>query len=136
MIRKLSISYHPFFKQNNLTMGITNVITGTVKDAVALSQNIAKVVKEEIELYLDSSNNDESDYEGTAAEYANSVKQYIEDFEDKAKELIQNTFAGFKSSKTEEQEELEARISALEEKLSKLVEDSLEALRQEDADRI
>ena len=136
MIRKLSISYHPFFKQNNLTMGITNVITGTVKDAVALSQNIAKVVKEEIELYLESSNHDDSEYEGTAAEYANSVKQYIEDFEAKAKELIENTFAGFKSSKTEEQEELEARISALEEKLSKLVEDSLEALRQEDADRI
>lgn len=116
-------------------MGITEVITGTVKDAVALSQNIAKVVKEEVSLYLDNQH-EAYEYDGSAVEYSKKIKAYFDDFETKAKDLVSNTFAGFKSSKTEEQEDLEARISALEEKLTKLVEESLEALRNEDAGRI
>lgn len=118
-------------------MQITSVITEKVKDAVALSKNIAKVVKEEIELYLDKNNNEEDEDEDEKEEAScekedakSVIMGYIETFETKAKDLIKNSFSGFKSSKTEDQEELEARIAALEEKLSKLVEDSLKAIRK------
>lgn len=118
-------------------MQITSVITEKVKDAVALSKNIAKVVKEEIELYLDKNNEEDEDEDETnetsceeKEDKKSVVLEYIETFETKAKDLIKNSFSGFKSSKKEEQEELEARITALEEKLSKLVEDSLKAIRK------
>lgn len=115
---------------------MVTTITERVKDAVAMSKNIAKVVKEEIELYLENkkeandSDASECCKEDEKEEAKSKVFEYIETFETKAKDLIKSTFTGFKSSKKEEQEELEARISALEEKLSKLVEDSLKAIKK------
>lgn len=117
-------------------MQITSAITEKVKDAVALSKSIARVVKEEIEMYLDKNNEDEEDTDETSYEKEEKedtksvILEYIETFETKAKDLIKNSFSGFTSSKKEDQAELEARIAALEEKLSKLVEDSLKAIRK------
>lgn len=113
-------------------MAITNIITNTVKDVFAISQNLAKVVKEEVELKMNGGKDDELDYDydSSAREnYSSSLSSYFEGFETKAKDLIQSAFSGFQSSKSEEQAELEARIAALEEKLSKLVEESLENIR-------
>lgn len=116
-------------------MEITNVFTETVKDVVAISKSVAKVVKEEVEMYFDNKN--EEEVEGESAETSSkSLFEYFGEFETKFREMIDTTFAGFKTSKTEEQEELEARISALEEKLSKLVEESLEAIKKDNASRI
>lgn len=116
-------------------MEITNVITETVKDVVAISKSVAKVVKEEVEMYFDNKN--EEEVEGESADSASkSLFEYFGEFETKFKEMLDTTFAGFKTSKTEEQEELEERISALEEKLSKLVEESLEAIKKDNASRI
>ena len=112
-------------------MAITNVITNTVKDVFAISQNLAKVVKEEVELKMNSGDDDlDYDYESSAREnYRSSLSNYFEGFETKAKDLIHTAFSGFQSSKSEEQAELEERIATLEEKLSKLVEESLENIR-------
>ncbi len=113
-------------------MAITNVITNTVKDVFAISQNLAKVVKEEVELKMNSGADDDldDDYEASAREsYSSSLSGYFEGFETKAKDLIHTAFSGFQSSKSEEQAELEDRIAAFEEKLSKLVEESLENIR-------
>jgi len=116
-------------------MEITNVFTETVKDVVAISKSVAKVVKEEVEMYFD--NKKEEEVEGESAETdSKSLFEYFGEFETKFREMIDTTFAGFKTSKTEDQEELEARISALEEKLSKLVEESLEAIKKDNASRI
>jgi len=115
-------------------MEITNVLAETVKDVMAISKNVAKVVKDEVEFYFDNKNeNKEEDVEGNAAESEDSRSffQYFKDFESKVKDVVDNTFNNFSSSKSEEQEELENRISALEEKLSKLVEDSLDVLRND-----
>lgn len=106
------------------------MITDTVKDVFALSKNIAKVVKEEV-IGFEGSNNYDYDYnEGVDTK---SLFKYFDNFESKAKEVIGTAFSGFTTSKSEEQAELEERIAALEAKLSKLVEESLEALRKEDA---
>ena len=125
----------PFFKiKNQLVMEITNVLTETVKDVVAISKSVAKVVKDEVELYFDKKNEDNDEVvEGNAAESedSRSLFEYLREFESKVKEVVDNTFSGFRSSKREEQEELETRISALEEKLSKLVEDSLDVLNKD-----
>jgi hypothetical protein len=114
-------------------MAITKVITNTVKDVFAISQNLAKVVKEEVELKMNRGAEDDDldyDYETSSREgYSSSLSSYFEGFETKAKELIHSAFSGFQSSKSEEQAELEERIAALEEKLSKLVEESLENIR-------
>ncbi|MCH2022930.1 MAG: hypothetical protein MK207_10680 [Saprospiraceae bacterium] len=115
-------------------MEITNVLTETVKDVVAISKSVAKVVKDEVELYFDKKNEDNDEVvEGNAAESedSRSLFEYLREFESKVKEVVDNTFSGFRSSKREEQEELETRISALEEKLSKLVEDSLDVLKKD-----
>ncbi len=125
------------YKINNnflFIMAITNVITNTVKDVFALSQNIAKVVKEEIDLKLKGGKDDEDDidydYDSSSKESSSSsLSSYFEGFEVKAKELVHTAFSGFQSSKSEEQAELEERIAALEAKLSKLVEESLETIR-------
>jgi BMFP domain-containing protein YqiC len=132
-------------------MEIVNVISETVKDVVALSQNVAKAVKGEVELYFEQKGEHEGEGENEEGveheedvdnedeiegEASKGVFEYLEDFEVKFKDLMNNAFTKFNFSKSEEQEELEARIAALEEKLSQLVEDSLEALRKEDADRI
>lgn len=115
-------------------MEITNVITETVKDVVAISKSVAKVVKDEVEMYFD--NKQEEDVDGESADsMSKSLFEYFGEFETKFKEMIDTSFAGFKTSKSEDQEELEARISALEEKLSKLVEESLEALKKDTASR-
>ncbi|WMX17268.1 MULTISPECIES: hypothetical protein [unclassified Aureispira] len=110
-------------------MAITDIVTETVKDVFALSKNIAKVVKEEV---VGFNGGDDYDYEEEESRDRKSMFKYIETFETKAKEVIASAFSGFKTSKSEEQEELEERIAALEAKLSKLVEESLEALRKED----
>ena len=114
-------------------MAITNVITNTVKDVFAISQSLAKVVKDEVELKMNSSKDDDfnDDYEKSSSSesYVSSLSSYFEGFETKAKDLIHSAFSGFQSSKSEEQTELENRIAALEEKLSKLVEESLENIR-------
>jgi hypothetical protein len=113
-------------------MAITNVITNTVKDVFAISQSIAKVVKDEVELKMNSSKDEDFDYDddkSSSESYVSSLSSYFEGFETKAKDLIQTAFSGFQSSKSEEQTELENRIAALEEKLSKLVEESLENIR-------
>lgn len=111
-------------------MAITNVITNTVKDVFAVGQNLAKVVKEEVELKMNSKEDDDYDYDKSSSEsYVSSLSSYFEGFETKAKDLVQSAFSGFQSSKSEEQTELENRIAALEEKLSKLVEESLENIR-------
>ena len=120
-------------------MEITNVITETVKDVVAISKSVAKVVKDEVEMYFDNKHDDiDEDVEGEEADssISKSLFEYFGEFETKFKEVIDNTFTGFKTSKSEEQEELEARISVLEEKLSKLVEESLEAIKKDNASRI
>ena len=119
-------------------MEITSVISETVKDVVAISKSVAKVVKDEVEMYFDNKHDDiDEDVEG---EEANSSKkslfEYFGEIETKFKEVIDNTFNGFKTSKSEEQEELEARISVLDEKLSKLVEESVEAIKKDNASRI
>ncbi len=119
-------------------MEITNVLTETVKDVVAISKSVAKVVKDEVEFYFDHKNeNVDEDVEGYTAESedSRSLFEYFKEFETKVKEVVDNTFSGFRSSKTEEQEELEARISSLEEKLSKLVEDSLDVLRKDNTSK-
>ncbi|MFK7797033.1 MAG: hypothetical protein AB8E82_06235 [Aureispira sp.] len=113
-------------------MAITNVITNTVKDVFAVGQNLAKVVKEEVELKMNSKQDDDFDYDydkSSSESYVSSLSSYFEGFETKAKDLVQAAFSGFQSSKSEEQTELETRIAALEEKLSKLVEESLENIR-------
>lgn len=111
-------------------MAITNIITNTVKDVFAISQNLAKVVKEEVELKMNSGKDCDVDYEYSAREhYRSSLSSYFEGFETKAKDLVNSAFAGFQSSKSEEQAELESRIAALEDKLSKLVEESLDRIR-------
>jgi BMFP domain-containing protein YqiC len=116
-------------------MEITNVITETVKDVVAISKSVAKVVKDEVEMYFD--NKQDEDIDGESADsMSKSLFEYFGEFETKFKEMLDTSFAGFKTSKSEDQEELEARISALEEKLSKLVEESLEALKKDNASRI
>ena len=114
-------------------MAITDMFTNTVKDVVAISQNLAKIVKEEIELKVNN-RDDDYDYDADAyqSEYRSSLYGYFETFETKAKDLIQTAFSGFTSSKSEEQEELERRIAALEEKLSQLVEESLSSIRKND----
>ena len=115
-------------------MEITNVLTETVRDVVAISKNVAKVVKDEVELYFDQKNEDDDEgVEGNAAESedSRSLFDYFKEFETKIKEVVDTTFSGFRSSKTEEQDELEVRISALEEKLRQLVEDSLDVLRKD-----
>ncbi len=121
-------------------MEIANTIAERVKDVVALSKNVAKVVKEEVELYFDQkeAEKDEEededydyDYDEMEDEDSKTIFEYFEDFESKFRDLVENAFSKFNFSKSEEQEELEARIAALEEKLSKLVEDSLEALRKD-----
>ena len=132
-------------------MEIVNVISETVKDVVALSQNVAKAVKDEVELYFEQKGEHEGEGENEEGveheegvdngeemedEESKGLFEYLEDFEVKFKDLMNNAFTKFNFSKSEEQEELEARIASLEEKLSQLVEDSLEALRKEDADRI
>ena len=121
-------------------MEITTVITERVKDIFTLSKSIAKVVKEEVEMYMNKDEDEDDSYESSSKEELeddkSSVMEYIQEFETKVKDLIQTAFTGFKSSKKEEQKELESRISALEEKLSKLVEESMEAFRKEDANRI
>ena len=120
-------------------MEITSVISETVKDVVAISKSVAKVVKDEVEMYFDNKHDDiDEDVEGEEADssISKSLFEYFGEFETKFKEVIDNTFTGFKTSKSEEQEELEARISVLEEKLSKLVEESLEAIKKDNASRI
>jgi len=109
-------------------MAIINSVTETVKDVFAISKNIVKVVKEEV-VGFDSGNDEHYNYQ--QEEDSSKLSQYIETFETKAKEVIGTAFSGFKTSKSEEQDELEERIAALETKLSKLVEESLEALRKD-----
>jgi len=109
-------------------MAITNKITETVKDVFAISKSIVKVVKEEV---VGFNGGDDYDYDYEEEEDSSTLSKYIETFESKAKEVIGNAFSGFKTSKSEEQEELEERIAALEAKLSKLVEESLEAIRKD-----
>jgi phosphate uptake regulator len=109
-------------------MAIINSVTETVKDVFAISKNIVKVVKEEV-VGFDGGNDDDYDYE--EEQDSSTLSKYIETFETKAKEVIGTAFSGFKTSKSEEQEELEERIAALEAKLSKLVEESLEAIRKD-----
>lgn len=115
-------------------MAITNMLTNTVKDVVAISQSVAKVVKDEIEMKVNNRYDDEDDYDydskRSLSDYRDSLVSYFENFEGKAKELIENAFSGFSSSKSEEQEELERRIAALEAKLSQLVEESLDSIRK------
>jgi phosphate uptake regulator len=111
-------------------MAIIDSVTGTVKDVFVLSKNIVKVVKEEV-VGFNGGNDDDYDYEEESSVDTSSMFKYIETFETKAKEVIGNAFSGFTTSKSEEQEELEERIAALEAKLSKLVEESLEALRKD-----
>jgi hypothetical protein len=111
-------------------MAITNIVTETVKDVFAISKNIVKVVREEV-VGFNNGSDDDYDYEEDESEDSSSMFKYIETFEAKAKEVIGSAFSGFKSSKSEEQDELEERIAALEAKLSKLVEESLEALRKD-----
>lgn len=114
-------------------MAITKVITSTVKDVFALSQSLAKVVKEEVELKMKGGNEDDAEYDynsSSSEKYSTTLSNYFEVFETKAKDLVQTAFSGFQTSKSEEQEELETRIAALEEKLSKLVEESLESIRK------
>jgi len=106
-------------------MAITNIVTGTVKDVFALTKNIAKVVKEEVVGF----NNENYDYDYEERD-SSSLFKYFDTFESKAKEVIGTAFEGFKTSKKAEQKELEERIAALEAKLSKLVEESLEELRK------
>ena len=115
-------------------MAITDILTNKVKDVVAISQNVAKVVKDEIEMNLNNRNDDDHDYEEKRnfSDYRATLTSYFETFETKAKDLVQNTFSGFSSSKSEEQEELERRIAALEAKLSQLVEESLDSIRKND----
>merc|ERR1712100_761391 len=104
-----------------IKMEITSVISETVKDVVAISKSVAKVVKDEVEMYFDNKHEDyDEDVDGEEAGSSKSLFEYFGEFETKFREVIDNTFSGFKTSKSEEQEELEARISALEEKLSKL----------------
>ena len=88
-------------------MQITSAITEKVKDAVALSKNIAKVVKEEIKLYLDKNNEEDKDKEKEKTEATEEtscekeakddtksvILEYIETFETKAKDLIKNSFS-------------------------------------------
>lgn len=114
-------------------MGIANVIVDTAKDAVAITKSISKVVTEEVKLFMEEKRveNEAADFDDEVVD-SKSLFKYFDDFESKARELVNNAFSGFKSSKTEEQEELERRISALEERLSKLVEESLDALRNEE----
>lgn len=118
-------------------MAITDMLTNTVKDVVAISQSLAKVVKEEIESKVNNRyDDDEYDYNYNASsyqrDYRSKLGSYFESFEEKAKDLIQTTFSGFTSSKSEEQEELERRIAALEAKLSALVEESLASIRKKE----
>merc|ERR1712087_449149 len=100
-----------------IKMEITSVISETVKDVVAISKSVAKVVKDEVEMYFDNKHEDfDEDVEGEeAGSSTKSLFEYFGEFETKFREVIDNTFSGFKTSKTEEQEELEERISALEE---------------------
>lgn len=114
-------------------MAITNMITERVKDVFAMSKNIVKVVKEEV-IGFDNGSDYDYDYQETKSfTDVKSLFTYFDSFETKAKEVINTAFSGFSTSQSEEQAELEKRIAALEEKLSKLVEESLEALRKEDA---
>lgn len=108
-------------------MAIINSVTETVKDVFAMSKNIVKVVKEEV---VGFNGGDDYDYD-YEEEDSSTLSKYIETFESKAKDVIGSAFSGFKTSKSEEQEELEERIAALEAKLSKLVEESLEAIRKD-----
>lgn len=110
-------------------MAITSIVTERVKDVFAMSKNIVKVVREEV-VGFNGGDDYDYDYEDEE-EDSSTLSKYIETFESKAKEVIGNAFSGFKSSKSEEQEELEERIAALEAKLSKLVEESLEAIRKD-----
>lgn len=112
-------------------MAIINSVTETVKDVFAISKNIVKVVKEEV-VGFNGGNDEHYNYEEQSESVdSNKLSKYIETFESKAKEVIGTAFSGFKTSKSEEQDELEERIAALEAKLSKLVEESLEALRKD-----
>ena len=119
-------------------MAITDMLTNTVKDVVAIGQSLAKVVKEEVEMKINNRYDDEDEYDydydskAYTSDYRSSLSTYFETFEAKAKDLIQSAFSGFSSSKSEEQEELERRIAALEAKLSKLVEESLNSIRKND----
>lgn len=112
-------------------MAIINSVTETVKDVFAISKNIVKVVKEEV-VGFNGGNDEHYNYEDKSESVdSNKLSKYIETFESKAKEVIGTAFSGFKTSQSEEQDELEERIAALEAKLSKLVEESLEALRKD-----
>lgn len=113
-------------------MAITNIVTERVKDVFAMSMNIAKVVKEEVIGITNTNDDYDYDYDESKVD-SKSLFKYFDTFETKAKEVIGTAFSGFSSSQTEEQAELEKRIAALEEKLSKLVEESLEALRKDDS---
>lgn len=113
-------------------MAITDIVTETVKDVFAMSKNIVKVVREEVVGFDRGGDDYDYDYDGGSSVDSKSMFKYIETFETKAKEVIGTAFEGFKTSKKAEQKELEERIAALEAKLSKLVEESLEALRKED----
>lgn len=115
-------------------MAISDMLTNTIKDVVAISQSVAKVVKDEIEMKINNRQEDDYDYDYDAkrnlSDYRATLTGYIENFESKAKELVENAFSGFSSSKSEEQEELERRIAALEAKLSQLIEESLNSIRK------
>ena len=114
-------------------MEISNVISETVKDVVAISKNVAKVVKDELDIYFEQKNvaTEEVEGEQEGSLENKSLFDYWTDFDGKVRDVIQNSFSGFRSTRKEEQEELEARISALEEKLSKLEEESLAVIKKE-----
>ncbi|MCP4438877.1 MAG: hypothetical protein GY810_08020 [Aureispira sp.] len=73
----------------------------------------------------ETSEQEEVKAESVADQEDASKHTFFEDYEQKLRKLVENTFAKFNFMKSDEQEHIANRIEQLEEKLSKLVEDAL-----------
>lgn len=65
------------------------------------------------------------DAESVADQDEETKNSFFEDYEQRLRKLVENTFAKFNFMKNDEREHISNRIAELEEKLSKLVEDAL-----------
>lgn len=63
--------------------------------------------------------------EAVADQDEENKHSFFEDYEQRLRKLVENTFAKFNFMKNDEREHISNRIEELEEKLSKLVEDAL-----------
>jgi len=126
-------------------MEFVETVSNAVKDVVTVSQSMAKAAKEELDLYLENKKlaaQENEAAEGQTEETASSAEaetdatnnffSFINDVEASIKKTVENNLPQFNYVKAEEYETLENRIEELEAKLSKLVEESLDAIRNEE----